>query len=384
MDPILTTLSVLFFILIIFGLFENYYHQKALSNIPIRIHVNGTRGKSSVTRLIAAGLRGGKLKTFAKTTGTTPRIINEHGKDVEIHRLRSASIGEQVKLIRYFSNKKPDALVIECMAVNPQYQWVSEQSIVKSTIGVITNVRPDHLDEMGTTNNEIAYSLSNTIPFNSKVITAEHETFKPLLDVSISRNSIIEQSSKDDISDEYLNKFPFIEHPENIALALKVCLSLGIDKKMALNGMLGTIPDPGSLFIWDIKNKKNNCKFISGFAANDPSSTKMVWNLVSKRFNTKSCIFLNTRNDRRYRTIQLMELVLKDIKPDLFIVRADNIKSIINNYEIDKDKIIVFDMLANPKELVDSIINLNDYYVLGIGNIVDWGERFIKELKEYT
>ena len=65
MDPILTTLSVLFFILIIFGLFENYYHQKALSNIPIRIHVNGTRGKSSVTRLIAAGLRGGKLKTFA-------------------------------------------------------------------------------------------------------------------------------------------------------------------------------------------------------------------------------------------------------------------------------------------------------------------------------
>tara|TARA_Y100001970_G_scaffold47257_1_gene59657 strand:- start:15249 stop:16403 length:1155 start_codon:yes stop_codon:yes gene_type:complete len=384
LDPILTTLSVLFFILIIFGLFENYYHQKALSNIPIRIHVNGTRGKSSVTRLIAAGLRGGKLKTFAKTTGTTPRIINEHGKDVEIHRLRSASIGEQVKLIRYFSSKKPDALVIECMAVNPQYQWVSEQSIVKSTIGVITNVRPDHLDEMGTTNNEIAYSLSNTIPFNSKVITAEHETFKPLLDVSISRNSIIEQSSKDDISDEYLNKFPFIEHPENIALALKVCLSLGIDKKMALNGMLGTIPDPGSLFIWDIKNKKNNCKFISGFAANDPSSTKMVWNLVSKRFNTKSCIFLNTRNDRRYRTIQLMELVLKDIKPDLFIVRADNIKSIINNYEIDKDKIIVFDMLANPKELVDSIINLNDYYVLGIGNIVDWGERFIKELKEYT
>ena len=384
MDPILTTLSVLFFILIIFGLFENYYHQKALSNIPIRVHVNGTRGKSSVTRLIAAGLRGGNLRTFAKTTGTTPRIINENGRDVEIHRLRSASIGEQVKLIRYFSNKKPDALVIECMAVNPQYQWVSEQKIVKSTIGVITNVRPDHLDEMGTTNSEIAYSLSNTIPFNSKLITAEYETCEPLRNISEARNSIIEQSNVDDIDEEYLNKFPFIEHPENIALALKVCLSLGVDRKMALDGMLDTIPDPGSLFIWDIKNKKNNCKFISGFAANDPSSTKMVWNLVSKRFNAKSCIFLNTRNDRRYRTIQLMELVLKDIKPDLFIVRADNIKSIINNYKIDKNKIIVFDMLASPEELVNSIINLNDYYVLGIGNIVDWGEKFIKELKEYA
>ena len=159
-------MSVLVIIFIIFGLFENYFHQKALSSIPVRIHVNGTRGKSSVTRLIAAGLRGGNLKTIAKTTGTTPRIINEYGKDVAIHRLRSASIGEQIKLMRYFSNKRPDVLVIECMAVNPQYQWTSEQSIVKSTLGVITNVRQDHLDEMGTTNEEIAYSLSNTIPFN--------------------------------------------------------------------------------------------------------------------------------------------------------------------------------------------------------------------------
>ena len=63
--------------MIIFGLIENYYHQKSVNSIPLRIHVNGTRGKSSVTRLIAAGLREGKLKTFAKTTGTTPRIIND-------------------------------------------------------------------------------------------------------------------------------------------------------------------------------------------------------------------------------------------------------------------------------------------------------------------
>ena len=118
MDPILTTLSVLVIIFIIFGLFENYFHQKALSNIPVRIHVNGTRGKSSVTRLIASGLRGGNLKTIAKTTGTTPRIINEYGKDVAIHRLRSASIGEQIKLMRYFSTKKPDVLVIECIRLH--------------------------------------------------------------------------------------------------------------------------------------------------------------------------------------------------------------------------------------------------------------------------
>ena len=53
------------------------------------------------------------------------------------------------------------------MAVNPQYQWISEHRIVQSTLGVITNIRPDHLDEMGTTIEDIGYSLSNTIPIFS-------------------------------------------------------------------------------------------------------------------------------------------------------------------------------------------------------------------------
>jgi len=384
MDPILTTLLVLILTLLVFGLFENYFHQKSVHSIPIRIHVNGTRGKSSVTRLIAAGLREGKLKTFAKTTGTTPRIINDKGNDVEIHRLRSASIGEQIKLIRYFSKKNIDALVIECMAVNPQYQWVSEQKIVQSTLGVITNIRPDHLDEMGTTNNEIGFSLSNTIPYNSKIITAEKDTVEPLQIISDSRCSVLEQSDNSDIPEDYLDNFPFIEHPENIALALKVCIAVGVNKDIALKGMLKTQPDPGSLFIWDLMYKKNKCKFISGFAANDPSSTLMVWNLVNNRLNGKSCIFLNTRNDRRYRTVQLVELVLKHIKPDLFLIRGDNIKQILASHKIKKDTVKVFNMDTNQDQIVKEIISLNGYYVLGIGNIVDWGEKFVEKIQEFA
>mgnify|MGYP001430771210 FL=1 len=135
-------------ILIIFAIAEINLHLKSLSQIPIRIHVNGARGKSSVVRLIASGLREGGFKTYAKTTGTIPRIINDNGDDVELHRLRSASIGEQIKLIRYFGKQKPDAVVMECMAVSPQYQWISEHRIIRSTLSVITNVRKDHIDEM--------------------------------------------------------------------------------------------------------------------------------------------------------------------------------------------------------------------------------------------
>ena len=133
-------LIVLIAFLVILGFVEFRIHLGNLSKIPIRIHVNGSRGKSSVVRLIAAGLRAGGMKTIGKTTGTSPRIIDEHGNDKYIHRLRSASIGEQISLIRRFSKLKPDVLVIECMAVNPQYQWISEHRIVKSTIGVLTKV----------------------------------------------------------------------------------------------------------------------------------------------------------------------------------------------------------------------------------------------------
>ena len=102
---IIITLGILFFILVCLGLVESHFHRMALAQLPIRIHVNGSRGKSSVTRLIAAGLRAGGLKTLAKTTGTTPRIIDENGKDRGIHRLRSASIGEQVRLLLNFAKK---------------------------------------------------------------------------------------------------------------------------------------------------------------------------------------------------------------------------------------------------------------------------------------
>ena len=378
----ITILVIIIVSVLTLGLFELLIHKKSIAKIPMRIHVNGIRGKSSVVRLIAAGLRAGGLRTFAKTTGTTPRIINNRGKDIGLHRLRSASIGEQIRLIRYFAKKSIDALVIECMAVNPQYQWISEHRIVRSTLGVITNVRRDHLDEMGTTSNQIAHSIGNTIPFNSKVITSEDKHFGIFEKIALSRKSKIESSSSLEIPKSYLKKFPYLEHPENIQLALNVCQDLGIEKEVALKGMLKTVPDPGALLIWDIINKNKKSQFVSGFAANDPDSTLKVWHLIKEKNNNKKCIFLNTRDDRRYRTVQLINLIYKEIKPDLLIVRGDNINSLLNEYG-NEIKLKTFNMLSTQDEVVDTIINLDEYLVVGVGNMVGWGEKFLNKLEKY-
>ncbi|MDB4859425.1 poly-gamma-glutamate synthase PgsB [Candidatus Marinimicrobia bacterium] len=375
----INALICIIFILVVFGVFESRIHKISLNKIPIRIHVNGTRGKSSVVRLIAAGLRQGGLKTFAKTTGTIPRIINDKGKDLELHRLRSATIGEQIRLIRFFGKKNPDALVIECMAVNPQYQWISERKIVKSTLSVITNVRRDHVDEMGDTIRDIAYSLSNTIPFNSKIFTSEQLSLKFLKKIALKRNSKIIKSSDSSVESSYMTKMPYLEHKENVELALSVCMEAGVKREKALAGMLKTIPDPGALLIWNLKNKN---KFISAFAANDPDSTFRVWKLINLEEKNKTCFFLNSRNDRRYRTIQLIDLVLNKIKPDLFIIRADNVDLELskNNNKIEIKK---FPMKSNQNDVINYIVELNQFTIVGIGNIVGWGDEFINQLKEF-
>ena len=375
----INALICIIFILVVFGVFESRIHKISLNKIPIRIHVNGTRGKSSVVRLIAAGLRQGGLKTFAKTTGTIPRIINDKGKDLELHRLRSATIGEQIRLIRFFGKKNPDALVIECMAVNPQYQWISEHNIVKSTLSVITNVRRDHVDEMGDTIRDIAYSLSNTIPFNSKIFTSEQLSLKFLKKIALKRNSKIINSSESSIESSYMTKMPYLEHKENVELALSVCIEAGVKREKALAGMLKTVPDPGALLIWNLKNKN---KFISAFAANDPDSTFRVWKLIKLKEKNKTCFFLNSRNDRRYRTIQLIDLVLNKIKPDLFIIRADNVDLELSKNN-NKIKIKKFPMKSNQNDVINHIVELNQFTIVGIGNIVGWGDEFVNQLKEF-
>tara|TARA_B110000438_G_scaffold259977_1_gene269733 strand:- start:2339 stop:3499 length:1161 start_codon:yes stop_codon:yes gene_type:complete len=380
------TLIILILTLLILGGIEYYNHTFVLSQLPIRIHVNGARGKSSVTRLIAAGLREGGLKTIAKTTGSAPRIINEFGKDLIIHRLRSASIGEQVKLLRSFAKEKPDAVVIECMAVEPQYQWVAEQKMIQSTVSVITNVRPDHLDEMGSTMEDIALSLSNTIPFNGTLVTAEKDVLEPLQRVAKSRNSNIDVVDAKYISEDYMDKFPFLEHAENVALALQVCKDVGVSEESALSGMLKTNPDPGALVIWNLHFKGRLHHFVNAFAANDPKSTLQIWNMLEYRIGDRStCIFLNTRSDRRYRTKQLINLVFNEIQPDLFIVRGDDLPKELHELNDDHKnmEMKIFSENATSDQIFNYFSTIESQFIMGIGNIVGWGESFVSELKEY-
>jgi poly-gamma-glutamate synthase PgsB/CapB len=238
-------LLVIVIFAVIAGILEYNRHQKRIHSIPIRIHINGTRGKSSVTRLIGAGLRAGGISNITKVTGTFPRLIIEDGTETYIHRKSAANIIEQLAIVRFAASRKVKALVMECMALQPQYQTITEHHMIHSNINVMTNIRMDHTDVMGHTLPEIAETLGRTIPNNEHLFTTENVIPGLLKKMADKQNTVTHFIDSESVSPEEMKGFRYIEHRENVALALAVCIHLNIDRQIALNGMYNAIPDAG-------------------------------------------------------------------------------------------------------------------------------------------
>lgn len=378
------TIGVILFL--IYSLYEYRQHHIFRRQIPIIIHINGTRGKSSVTRLIAAGLRAGGKKVLAKTTGSAPRLIFEDGSEIPIIRYFGANIKEQLKIIKYAAKRKIDILVLECMAVTPEYQWVNEHQMVQSDIGVITNSRLDHLDLMGPGIRNVTLSLCNTIPRNRVVYTSEKEMFPLMAKEAKKNNSKLEFVDSKDITDKEIKRFSFIEHKENVALALKVCKVCGVERKPALDNMYKAKPDIGATEIFQTKYNNKDIFFAHSFAANDPDSTKFLINYVKKLHPhiESIAIVLNTRIDRMFRSKQLVKMI-SDIKHDeLFLIgqQTNTIKSFARKHSL---PVKITDLgWTDGDTLLEEVtkISAKEILLFGIGNIGGNGGIIVDYFRE--
>lgn len=307
------------------GILEGLRHRRTLARIPIRIHVNGTRGKSSVTRLIAAGLRAGGITTCAKTTGTLARMILPNGTEYPVFRPSRANVMEQLRIIRTAAELKSQALVIECMAVQPFLQSLSEMRFVAATHGVITNARADHLDVMGPTEDDVALALAATTPRKGILYTGERRHLDTFRMSATDRASELVPITEDDVSaiaEADLAPFSYLEHAENVALALRVCGALGVDRQTALKGMWSARPDPGALTAFELDFFGRNMVFVNAFAANDPESTGRIWQMVRAKYADRERVItiVNCRADRADRSRQLGEACLEWGKSDHFVL----------------------------------------------------------------
>ncbi|MBM3326530.1 MAG: poly-gamma-glutamate synthase PgsB [Calditrichaeota bacterium] len=373
-----------------YGAIEYYGHQQRLRQIPLRIHINGTRGKSSVTRLIAAGLRAGGFKTMAKTTGTLPRIIDIDGKEIPIIRDQRANIIEQVKIFKYFERRKPQAVVVECMAVLPEYQWICERQLIRSHIGVITNARLDHINEMGHFREQITRSLSNTMPVKEiysgpyikegkplppVLFTSEKQNFPIMKEVAEEQGVEIYRVGGKGVTVDELRRFGHIEHPANVGLALAVCAWVGIDRQTALEGMYRSAPDAGALKIARCIHNDKELLFVNAMAANDPESTLEIYHQIANRFAPLGSLLmlLNSRADRQDRSIQLIEMTAANVNFDYFVLTGESLHrfmTYIPRYNIPKEKTVGLGWIT-PEKVYEKLFNLIERRgtVLAIGNV---------------
>jgi poly-gamma-glutamate synthase PgsB/CapB len=340
---------------------ESRGHSKRIAMVSHRIHVNGIRGKSTVTRLIAGMLREAGMVTVGKSTGTFAAVIAPDGQDHPIERTGSPTILEQIQVVRDWVTPFVDAVVMECMAINPRYQRVSEERIIRSTIGVITNVREDHQDVMGETLPEIARSLMSSCPKNGILVTAEQNP--ELLDIMFhearKRGTSLIVADPARVRPEEVSAFDYISFEENIAVVLAVAELLNIPRHVAMLGMVKAPADPGVLRIDRFEIGGKRLTWANLFAVNDRESmiaaAAKLQPYIGENITTVG--ILNNRFDRQRRAVQFADIAVNDLDFDRLVTFGayeDLVTNIILRNGFPKEHLI--NLGEQHKPTIDEII----------------------------
>jgi len=324
------------------GIKEKRRHTNRLNKIPVRININGIRGKSTITRMVYSVLREDHIRVVGKTTGTDARMLYWF-TDKEypvIRKPQGANIGEQRDIIRKVVKQRATALVNECMAVNPDYQITFQNDLVMANIGVIVNVMEDHMDVLGPTLQDVAQAFTATIPYNGKLVVMQDKYTKFFAKEARKRKTELIVVDKEKVPESYLRKFDYLVFPDNVAITLGVAQALGIDQQTALQGMLNAPPDPGAVEIKYFQANSTTNVFVNAFAANEPQSTKAILNKVESYDYpySKKIVILNCRSDRVDRTRQFVENFIAEVDYDTLICTGKSTQMVTDKMQSQPNK----------------------------------------------
>ncbi len=365
-------------ITIIFLSLEKYFYNKRINSLDIRILVNGTRGKSSVTEFITAALNASGKNTIGKITGIIPTLFFHNGAKKIIKRFNGARVQEQIKVVKFASLNKANALVLECMSIQPELQKF-ESTWFKPHVYVLTNILNDHQEELGLNEEEQAKAICSAIPYNSIVVTNEKRFLEMVKSFALQRNSTVYTCSNISLQTPF-NSETFVT--DNIIIALKVCEVLNIDQNVSEKAILKVIENFPPIHTEYISGNKK-IKFLNAFGANDVTSTEKILEVFKDKCGPiKNPIFVfNSRSDRPYRTIKFAQ----------WLCTINNIFHIylIGNHSLKAKKEVINRGISESKikvltrnELDELFTDINEYEkgdlsIIGIGNVADEGFQII-------
>ncbi len=325
---------------------SNVRIRRSRSRIPLIVGGWGTRGKSGTERLKAALFSALGHSMVSKTTGCEAMFLYSHafGQTKELFLFRpydKATIWEQSNLLRLASQLEGEVFLWECMALTPAYVRILQQRWMQDDISTITNTYPDHEDLQGPAGFNIPEVMTLFIPRRSTLITTE-EVMLPILSEAAkdqeTRVQPVTWLEAGLLTDDVLARFPYEEHPNNIALVMALAEELGVDPDFALKEMADrVVADLGVLKVYPVSRVEGRyLEFTNGMSANERHGCLGNWTRLS--FDTQDAYespgvwvttVVNNRADRVPRSRVFSRILVEDVSADLHFLIGNNLNGLV-------------------------------------------------------
>ena len=298
--------------------------------MPLVVGGWGTRGKSGTERLKAGLFQGLGYEVLVKTTGCEAMFIHAtpglQAHEVFIYRpYDKATIWEQRAVLALGRRFGVRVFLWECMALQPDLVNLLSAQWMRDDYSTITNAYPDHEDVQGPAGYDVAQVISEFVPPNGRLFTTEDQMLPLLREAARSRGTSIRAVGDRESSllgDDVLARFPYHEHPKNIALVCAVAQALGVPAAVALAEMAdNVVPDLGVLKTYpSVTHAGRTVAFTNGMSANERTGALSNW--VRMGFDLHDgdseparwiVTVVNNRADRVARSEVFARFVVQDI-----------------------------------------------------------------------
>lgn len=257
-----------------------------------RVLVTGSRGKSSIVRMLHAAFEAEGLAAYSRITGVVPRALMR-GEIHPISRAAGAHVGE----MRWWLRQLPgdaQAVVLENSAISPDLQALAARWL-QPDVTVLSNTLPDHQEAWGPTSAGAAEALTAGIPRGGRVILPD--TFEQ-------DGCLLKLLRQRDCKPLFAAPAAGIDMPHqacNHGLALAVLRELGLAAGPARQAIVNLPADSYDFRVLDC----NGAEVAMAFSANDITSTQALFaSLLWKETETR--LVYNHRADRPARLRSFM------------------------------------------------------------------------------
>lgn len=313
--------------------------------IPLVIGGWGTRGKSGTERLKAALFQGLGHEVLVKTTGCEAMFIHaipgQPAREVFIYRpYDKATVWEQRDVLALARSFGVRVFLWECMALQPDLVNLLQAQWMRDDFSTITNAYPDHEDVQGPSGWDVANVISEFVPTRGNLLTSEEQMLPILKERARERGTtvrVIKPREADLLADDLLARFPYAEHPKNIALVAGLARALGVPAAVALAEMADhVVPDLGVLKEYPtVPHRDRTLSFVNGMSANERTAALENWTRMGfddhdpeRDRTTWQVTVVNNRADRVARSEVFARFLVEDTSAHRHVLIGSNVSGL--------------------------------------------------------